>query len=102
MTSILVLEQWDRIYYIRAIIGAISGVILGSVLPYPSDNQIAGGLVFLIALIFFIISYIVAKKMMPKVKSDEKRKLVTNGIFPFIFLMFMFMIIVYTGLHGVR
>ena len=102
MTSILVLEQWDRIYYIRAIIGAISGVILGSVLPYPSDNQIAGGLVFLIALIFFIISYIVAKKMMPNVKSDEKRKLVTNGIFPFIFLMFMFMIIVYTGLHAVR
>jgi protein-S-isoprenylcysteine O-methyltransferase Ste14 len=102
LTSILVLEQWDRIYYIRAIIGAISGVILGSVLPYPSNNLIAGGLVFLIALIFFIISYIVAKKMMPKVKSDEKRKLVTNGIFPFIFLMFMFMIIVYTGLHGVR
>jgi len=49
-----------------------------------------------------MISYIVAKKMIPRVKSDEKRKLVTNGIFPFIFLMFMFMIIVYTGLHAVR
>ena len=96
------MEQWDRIYYIRAIIGAISGVILGLVLPYPTNNNLAGPLVFLIALIFFMISYIVSKKMIPRVKSDEKRKLVTNGIFPFIFLMFMFMIIVYTGLHAVR
>jgi protein-S-isoprenylcysteine O-methyltransferase Ste14 len=86
----------------RAILGAISGVILGLVLPYPSIRDAAIGLVFLVALIFYIISYFAAKRIIPRVKSDEKRKLATNGIFPFIFLMFMFMIIVYTGLHGVR
>jgi hypothetical protein len=54
----------------------------------------------MVGLVFYIISYVYAKKIVTKIKKEERRKLVTNGIFPFIFLLLMFMIIVYTGLYG--
>jgi hypothetical protein len=56
----------------------------------------------MVGLVFYIISYVSAKKIVTKIKKEERRKLVTNGIFPFIFLLLMFMIIVYTGLYGNR
>ncbi|MDF2738111.1 MAG: hypothetical protein K0S93_1970, partial [Nitrososphaeraceae archaeon] len=40
-----------------------------------------------------------SKKIIPNVPKTEKRKFVTNGIFPFIFLLVLFMIVSYTGLH---
>lgn len=95
------LEQLDRIYYMRAILGIISGVILGVALN-PSNRDSAVGFIVLIGFIIYIISYIAAKKIGTSVKSEEKRKLATSGIFPFIFLLLMFMILVYTGLHGNR
>jgi protein-S-isoprenylcysteine O-methyltransferase Ste14 len=95
------LEQLDRIYYMRAILGIIAGVILGVALN-PSNRGSALYLIVFIGFIFYIISYIAAKKIGTRVKSEEKRKLATSGIFPFIFLLLMFMILVYTGLHGNR
>ncbi|MDQ5868470.1 MAG: hypothetical protein M3530_01935 [Thermoproteota archaeon] len=95
------MEQLDRIYYMRAILGIISGVILGVALN-PSNRDSAVGFIVLIGFIIYIISYIAAKKIGSRVKSEEKRKLATSGIFPFIFLLLMFMILVYTGLHGNR
>ncbi len=95
------LEQLDRIFYMRAILGIISGVILGLALN-PSNRDSAVGFIFVIGFIFYIASYIAAKKIGTRVKSEEKRKLATSGIFPFIFLLLMFMILVYTGLHGNR
>lgn len=95
------LEQLDRIYYMRAILGIIAGVILGVALN-PSNRGSALSYIVFIGFIFYIISYIGAKKIGTKVKPEEKRKLATSGIFPFIFLLLMFMILVYTGLHGNR
>ena len=95
------LEQLDKIYYMRAILGIIAGVILGVVLN-PANRGMALQFTVLTGFIVYIISYIVAKKIGTRVKSEEKRKLATSGIFPFIFLLLMFMIVVYTGLHGNR
>lgn len=95
------LEQLDRIFYMRAILGIIAGIVLGVALN-PSNRGLALQFTVLIGIIFYIISYIAAKKIGTRVKSEEKRKLATSGIFPFIFLLLMFMIIVYTGLHGNR
>jgi hypothetical protein len=55
--------------------------------------------VILIGLLFYIISYQVAKRMVKNIAKPQRRKLATNGIFPFIFMLIMFMIAVYTGLH---
>ena len=95
------LEQLDRIYYMRAILGSIAGVILGVTLN-PSNRGSALEFIVLTGFILYIISYLAAKKIGTSVKSEEKRKLATSGIFPFIFLLLMFMILVYTGLHGNR
>src|ERR671918_652225 len=43
--------------------------------------------------------YSLAKRIAKNIPKTERRKLATNGIFPFIFLLMMFMIVVYTGLY---
>jgi hypothetical protein len=93
------LEQLDKIYYMRAILGIIAGVILGVTLN-PANRGMALQFTVLTGFIVYIISYFVAKKIGTRVKSEEKRKLATSGIFPFIFLLLMFMIIAYTGIWG--
>jgi uncharacterized membrane protein YfcA len=95
------LDQLDKLYYVRAFLGALCGVILGFILN-PENAGSAISVIFLVGLVFYIISYVAAKKIVTKIKKEEKRKLATNGIFPFIFLLLMFMIIVYTGLYGNR
>jgi len=83
----------------RAIVGAIAGIIVAVILN-PSNHSMGYGAAFSIGIIFYIISYIIAKKMTYKIKSEDKRKLATNGIMPYIFMLLMFMIITYTGLNG--
>ena len=83
----------------RAIVGAIAGIIVAIILN-PSNHSVGYGVVFSIGIIFYIISYIIAKKMTYNIKSEDKRKLATNGIMPYIFMLLMFMIITYTGLNG--
>lgn len=97
--SIVVLDQLDKLYFVRAFLGALCGVILGFILN-PDNSGWAISAIFMVGLVFYIISYICAKKIVTSIKKEERRKLATNGIFPFIFLLLMFMIIVYTGLHG--
>ncbi len=101
ISSIVVLDQLDKLYYVRAFLGALSGVILGFILN-PDNSSGAIGAIFMVGLVFYIISYVSAKKIVTNIKKEERRKLATNGIFPFIFLLLMFMIVVYTGLYGSR
>lgn len=98
-SSIVVLDQLDKLYYVRAFLGALCGVILGFTLN-PDNSSAALGAILLVGLVFYIISYVAAKKIVTQIKKEERRKLATNGIFPFIFLLLMFMIVVYTGLYG--
>jgi protein-S-isoprenylcysteine O-methyltransferase Ste14 len=83
----------------RAILGIIAGVSIAfSISPGTNQGTILG-IMIVMSILFYIISYWISKKIIPNVPKTEKRKFVTNGIFPFIFLLLMFMIISYTGLH---
>jgi protein-S-isoprenylcysteine O-methyltransferase Ste14 len=83
----------------RAILGILAGVIIAfSISPDTNQGTILG-IIIIMSLLFYIISYWISKKILPNVPKSEKRKFVTNGIFPFIFLLVMFMIVSYTGLH---
>ncbi len=99
ISSIDVLDQLDKLYYVRAFLGALCGVILGFILN-PDNSSGAIGAILMVGLVFYIISYVAGKKIVTQIKKEERRKLATNGIFPFIFLLLMFMIVVYTGLYG--
>ena len=79
--------------------GIIAGVIIAlSISPDTNQGTIIG-IIFITSVLFYIISYWISKKIIPNVPKSEKRKFITNGIFPFIFLLVMSMIIAYTGVH---
>ena|ERR671923_1816912 len=99
MTQVTYLETLDRIFYMRAILGLIAGIISGIVIAPGTDQNTATGTAILIGMVFYIISYGIAKGIAKNIPQAMRRKLATNGIFPFIFLLLMFMIIVYTALH---
>jgi hypothetical protein len=99
MTEVTYLEPLDRVFYMRAILGLIAGIITGFVISPGSDQTSAGGTTILIGVVFYIISYALAKGITKNASQTIQKKLATNGIFPFIFLLLMFMMIVYTGLH---
>jgi protein-S-isoprenylcysteine O-methyltransferase Ste14 len=93
------LEPTDKIYYIRALLGILAGIFIAfSITPGTNQGTILG-IIIIMSLLFYIISYWISKKIIPNVPKAEKRKFITNGIFPFIFLLIMFMIVSYTGLH---
>lgn len=83
----------------RAIVGLIAGIVTGFIIVPGTSQGNAIGIVVMIAIFFYIISYMIGKRLAVGVPRSERRKLATNGIFPFIFLLLMFMIFVYTGLH---
>ena len=83
----------------RAILGIIAGVTAGFVIAPGTPQSNAIGIAIMIGAVFYIISYQIAKRIAPSLPKSDRRKLATNGITPFIFLLLMFMIIVYTGLH---
>ena len=83
----------------RAFLGVICGVILGFILN-PSNYSASIPIIIVLGLFFYIISYVIAKRIGLRLKTDDRKKITTNGIFPFIFLLLMFMIVAYTGLHA--
>ena len=93
------MEPTDKIYYMRAILGILAGVIIAFSISPSSNQGTILGIIIIMGLLFYIISYWISKKIIPNVPKTEKRKFVTNGIFPFIFLLVLFMIVSYTGLH---
>ena len=84
----------------RAILGVIAGIITGFAIAPGTGQGLAVGIAILIGIILYIISYQIARRMASNTPKPQRRKLATNGIFPFIFMLLMFMIVVYTGLHG--
>jgi hypothetical protein len=83
----------------RAIVGLVAGIVTGFIIAPGMSQGNAIGIAVMIAIFFYIISYMIGKRLAGGVPRSERRKLATNGIFPFIFLLLMFMIFVYTGLH---
>ena len=82
----------------RAFLGVICGIIVGFILN-PSNSSASIGIIFIVGLFFYIISYVIAKKIGLRLKTEDRKKISTNGIFPFMFLLIMFLIVTYTGLY---
>ncbi len=83
----------------RAILGLVAGVIVGIAIGPGTDQASAVGIAFSMAIVFYILSYATGKRVFGNIPKKERRKVATSGIFPFIFLLLMFMIITYTMLH---
>ena len=83
----------------RTILAAIAGSILGIIIKPDSVQSSTLGVTILVGIIFYIISYIIAKKMVGQIPKDKRRKLITNAIFAYIFMLFTFMIIIYTAIN---
>ncbi|HEY9492985.1 MAG TPA: hypothetical protein VIP56_13440, partial [Nitrososphaeraceae archaeon] len=95
------MDLLDKIYYIRAIMGVFCGIVLGIIFStYQLPGVVPGsvGIMIMLALLFYIISYVAAKRMGLRLKTEDRKKISTNGVFPFIFLLIMFTIVTYTGL----
>ena len=93
------MDVLDRVYYIRAIAGIAAGIVAGAVIPVELDQTMSVLIAVLIAIVFYFGSFGVGKRIAKGVPREKRRKVATDGIIPFIFLLLTFMIIVYTALH---
>ncbi len=93
------MDVQDKIYYLRTILAAIAGSILGIIIKPHAAQSNTIGITIVVGIIFYIISYIIAKKISGEVPKDKKRKLITNGIFAFIFMLLTFMVIIFTVIN---
>ena len=89
----------DKIYYLRIGFAIVAGSILRDVVKPNSDQSNTIGLTILIGIIFYAISQIIATRMAKDVPKDKKKKVITIAIFGFIFMLFTFMILIYTVIN---
>jgi hypothetical protein len=93
------LDIFERVYYMRALVGVAAGVVAGIVIPIEFDQVASVSTAVIIAIVFYIISIGIGRGIAKGVPKDKRRKVATEGIVPFIFLLLTFMIIVFTALH---
>lgn len=93
------MDTFERVYYMRAIAGVVAGIVAGIVIPVEFDQNASVGIAILVAFVFYLVSFGVGKHIARNVPKDKRKKVATEGIIPFIFLLLTFMIIVYTALH---
>ncbi len=83
----------------RALVGVAAGIVAGIVIPVEFDQYSSIGTVILIGMVFYFVSLGIGRRIAKNVPRDKRKKIATEGIMPFIFLLLTFMIIVYTALH---
>ncbi|HZC88873.1 MAG TPA: hypothetical protein VE199_04570 [Nitrososphaera sp.] len=93
------MDVFERVYYTRAVLGVIAGIIAGFVIPVEHDQAMSIGIALLLAIVFYVISVGVGKSIAKNVPKDKRKKVATEGIVPFIFMTIVFMIMIYTALH---
>ena len=93
------MDIFDRVYYMRALVGVAAGIVAGAVIQVEYDQNTSVGIAILIAIVFYFVSFGIGKSLAKNVPKDKRRKVALDGIIPFIFLLLTFMIIVYTALH---
>lgn len=93
------MDVQDKIYYLRTILAAIAGSILGIIIKPHAVQSNTIGITIVVGIIFYIVSYIIAKELAGNIPKDKKRKLITNGIFAFIFMLLTFMVIIFTVIN---
>ena len=82
------MDVLDRVYYTRAILGVIAGVIAGLVIIPGTDQGEVMGIIILTALVFYLLSYYISRRIGLTILKSHKRKLATDGIFSFYFSTF--------------
>ena len=93
------LQKLDKVYYMRAAIGVIAGLVAGSVITPDFGQAAAIGIAVIIGIVFYFISFAIAKTIAKNVPKDLKNKVALDGLIPFMFMLLVFMIIMYTALH---
>jgi hypothetical protein len=93
------LDIFERLYYMRALVGVAAGIVAGIVIPGEFDQYTSIGTAILVGMVFYFASLAIGRRIAKNVPRDKRKKVATEGIMPFIFLLLTFMIIVYTALH---
>jgi uncharacterized membrane protein YjjP (DUF1212 family) len=93
------LNIFERLYYMRALAGVAAGIVAGIVIPAEFDQYTSIVTAVLIGMVFYFASLAIGRRIAKNVPKDKRKKVATEGIMPFIFLLLAFMIIVYTALH---
>jgi uncharacterized membrane protein YjjP (DUF1212 family) len=93
------LDIFERVYYMRALVGVAAGIVAGIVIPVEFDQYTSIVTTIFIGLVFYLVSLGIGRRIAKNVPRDKRKKVATEGIMPFLFLLLTFMIIVYTALH---
>jgi protein-S-isoprenylcysteine O-methyltransferase Ste14 len=93
------LNIFERLYYMRALAGVAAGIVAGIVIPPEFDQYTSIVTAILVGMVFYFASLAIGRRIAKNVPKDKRKKVATEGIMPFIFLLLTFMIIVYTALH---
>lgn len=84
----------DKIFWLRAALGALAGVIIGFFTVYTGLRG-STGVVF--AVFIYILSYYLIRfKMAAEIPPKDARKMVTAGLGSFITLFLFIWILIYT------
>ena len=83
----------------RALVGVAAGIVAGVVIPVEFDQYTSVSTAILVGMVFYLASLGIGRRIAKNVPRDKRKKVATEGIMPFIFLLLVFMIIVYTALH---
>ena len=95
----ITLQIEDKIYYLRVVMAAVAGSILGVIIKPNSDQSNTIGLTILVGIIFYSVSHIIASRMAGNLPKEKKKKIITIAIFGFIFMLLTFMVLIYTLLN---
>lgn len=93
------MQKLDRVYYMRSIIGVIAGLVAGFVIMPGFDQVTAVGIAVAIGVVFYIISFVVARASAKDLPKELNKKVATDGLIPYMFMLIVFMIVMYTALH---
>jgi NADH:ubiquinone oxidoreductase subunit 6 (subunit J) len=93
------LQKLDRVYYMRSAIGVIAGLVAGLVIMPGFDQVTAVAIAVVIGIVFYIISLVVARATAKDLPKEMNKKVATDGLIPYMFMLIVFMIVMYTALH---
>lgn len=79
--------------------GVAAGIVAGFIIPAEFDQYTSIGTAALVGIVFYFTSLGIGRRIAKNVPRDKRKKVATEGIMPFIFLLLTFMILVYTALH---
>jgi uncharacterized membrane protein YjjP (DUF1212 family) len=93
------LQKLDKVYYIRSAIGVIAGLVAGSVIQPSFGQVISVATAIIIGIVFYFISFAIAKSIAKNIPKEFKNKVALDGLIPFMFMLLVSMIVMYTALH---